>query len=358
MTPKEEITGPDRATFAWFQVGMWSLLTTTALLPGLGRPTTDWFAAGRWALGWAFWGVTLSTLLGVVLSRFRTERLKGLKAVLVTVPIALFGAAAWVLLATATEPLFGLDPFMPPNMPRDRHFVFAFLRSSFLLGFWVALFFVTVLTSRVQRAREQSLRAMAAADQAQLQLLRSQLNPHFLFNALNSVVALVGENPKAAQTMVRDVSTLLRRALDLDGKRDTTLKDELDFNRLYLKCEQVRFEEKLSVTFDVEPGVEALWVPPMVLHPLVENAIKHGMRRLTAPALVLRVSAKRVGSQLELVVTNTGTLAPAEETTSGIGLRNVRERLAQLYPERHAFEIAEKDGEVVARVSLPVKERA
>lgn len=350
--------GLDKRSFFQFQLGIWALLTTTALLPALGHPTVHWADAVRWVSGWTAVGVLLSTGIGLLLSRMPTEHLRGLRAAMLTVPISMVAAALWTIGEWALSPLLGSDPFMPPRVPLERHLVMGFVRGSFLLGFWTALFFVTLLVSRVQQERERAALARATAHEAQLELLRSQLNPHFLFNALNSVVALVGENPKAAQGMVRDVSTLLRRALDADGKKDTTLAQELEFIRLYLKCEQVRFEERLRVEFDVAPGLDALWVPPMVLHPLVENAVKHGMRQLAAPALHVKVAARREGDALHLEVWNTGALAPPGPESSGIGLRNVRERLAQLYPGRARFEVREVGGEVVAAVTLPVKERA
>lgn len=343
----------DRGAFTRFQLGIWALLTATMLLPALGHPTAMWPDALRWGAGWALVGVGVSTAIGLLLARLPTERLQGLRAVAVTLPVALAGAAVWVLGERALAPLIGTDPFIPPALPRDRLLVMNVVRGSVLLAFWAALFLVTLLATRVQQEREHAALARAAAHEAQLELLRSQLNPHFLFNALNSVVALVGENPKAAQGMVRDVSALLRRALDADGKRETTLAEELDFIGLYLKCEQVRFEEKLRVELDVAPELGSLRLPPMLLHPLVENAVKHGMRQLATPALTVRVTARVDGGVLRVEVANGGRLeAP---TGGGIGLRNVRERLAQLYPGTASLKLEERGGEVVASVSFPVQ---
>jgi len=249
---------------------------------------------------------------------------------------------------------------LPHDLSGLRLQVLNTVRGTLLLWLWAALFLVNLLSERMQRTREHSVRALAAADRAQLQLLRSQVNPHFLFNALNSVVALIGENPRGAQGMVRDVAALLRQALDVDGRRDVTLQHELDFVRLYLKCEQVRFEERLVVEFDIEPGVEGLWVPPMLLHPLAENAIKHGMQGLATGPLRVHLSARRDGGRLALGVTNNGTLRPPRAALvppgAGIGLRNLRERLAQLFPGQHCFELAERDGRVIASLELPARE--
>ena len=127
--------------------------------------------------------------------------------------------------------------------------------------------------------------------------------------------------------------------------------------RLYLKCEQVRFEERLVVTWDLDPAVDTATVPPMMLHPLVENAVKHGMAGAVDAPLQVRITARRNGEALDFEVANTGTLAPpgdaALRATSGIGLRNVRGRLAHLFPGRHLFELVQRDGWVGSHIRLP-----
>jgi two-component system, LytTR family, sensor kinase len=133
------------------------------------------------------------------------------------------------------------------------------------------------------------------------------------------------------------------------------LADEIAFVRLYLKCEQVRFEGRLRVSWDVAPNAEALLVPPMLLHPLVENAIKHGQQ--ADRPLEVHISARRQGSSLVLEVRNSGTLERA--TTDllpagpGVGLQNVRGRLTHLFPGAHTFSLFETDGKVVARLTIP-----
>lgn len=350
-----------RRPFLVFQGVMWSLLGTSTVLPALGLPKhVAWAPMILWVLAWTASGLALSTCMAAVLVRVPESFLRGFRAVALVLPLAVLGGSAWSLVLLLLEPVIGREPFAPPEFAARQLVIMGTVRGSFLLGLWTSLFLVNLLSLRVQRAREQSVHARAAANQAQLQLLRSQINPHFLFNALNSVIALIGENPRGAQTMIRDVATLLRHALDSDRAGDVTVQRELEFVRLYLKCELVRFETRLRVSYEIEEGVEAFSVPPMLLHPLVENAVKHGMLGTAGAPLSIRIGVRRSERRLILEVENTGSLQPPPDRmlppTSGIGLRNIRDRLVQLFPGEHRFELFERDGWVVAKMELPFRE--
>jgi LytS/YehU family sensor histidine kinase len=312
-----------------------------------------------WVVGWALVGVLCSTALAALYTRLPDRLLRGFPVFGVLLAACLTASVAWTLAMLGLEPVLGREPWAPPGVGLELHLAVGFFRGTFFFVLWSALFLVNLLSRRVQRQREDAVRAQALADQAQLQLLRSQVNPHFLFNALNSVVALIGEDPKAAKTMVRDVSALLRTSLDADGGRATSVAHELDFVRLYLKCEQVRFEDRLRVSWEVEDGVQALQVPPMLLHPLVENALKHGMHGAVDVPLEVRITVRREGRDLVLEVANSGTLTPPAGALlpppSGIGLKNVRSRLAHLFPGRHGFGLEEAGGWVTARLTLPAE---
>jgi two-component sensor histidine kinase len=340
-----------------FQMVIWALMATLAVLPAPISPAVPFGRAAGWVLSWSLTGVGWSSVMAALFARLPDRALRSFRAVLTIVPSALLASALWLGTMWLLEPLTGKEPWLPPALPLGREYTIAFVRGSMLLLVWSGLFLVNLLSTRVQREREHSLEARAMANQAQVQLLRSQLNPHFLFNALNSVVALIGENPGGARSMVRDIATLLRRSLDSDGLENTTVKEELEFVQLYLKCEQTRFEDKLRVTLDVAEGLGALRVPSMLLHPLVENAVKHGLENATALPLVVKIVVKREAGQLVFEVDNTGTLQqrrdPLLPATTGIGIQNIRARLEHLFPGRHAFELFERDGHVIARVVLP-----
>jgi two-component system LytT family sensor kinase len=221
----------------------------------------------------------------------------------------------------------------------------------------------------LREQREQALRAVAAARDAQLRMLAYQLNPHFLFNTLNSIRALINEDRQRARDMVTALSGFLRYAMVERPLHVALLEEEVESVRGYLAIEKVRFEERLDVRVDVEPAALRCEVPAFLLNPLVENAVKHGDPGTTVAPLVLRVEARLVEpDRLRLVVENTGRWA-GEPTTApdagegddglpgGVGLANVHARLAALHPGEHRIEIEEADGRVRVMVELPARYR-
>jgi two-component system LytT family sensor kinase len=222
----------------------------------------------------------------------------------------------------------------------------------------------------LREQREQALRAVAAARDARLRMLAYQLNPHFLFNTLNSIRALINEDRQRAREMVTALSGFLRYAMVERPLHVALLEEEVESVRGYLAIERVRFEERLDVRVEVEPAALRCEVPAFLLNPLVENAVKHGAVGVAGAPLVLRVEARLVApDRLRLVVENTGrladrrTTAPAvsegdDDLPGGVGLANVRARLAALHPGEHRIEIEERDGRVRVMVELPARCRA
>lgn len=187
------------------------------------------------------------------------------------------------------------------------------------------------------------------AAEAQLEALRYQLEPHFLFNALNSVSAMVDEDPPRAKQMVRDLSDFLRDTLR-GGANDVPLSQEIASVQRYLGIEKIRFEDRLDVDVRIDPAAANVAIPGFLLHPLVENAVKYGMKTSAMP-LRIAVTAERNNGSLTIEVRNSGKLA-ANGDGFGIGVDNVRRRLAQRYPGRHAFVVGEDANGVAARVEI------
>ena len=213
-------------------------------------------------------------------------------------------------------------------------------------GFTGALLAAALVAALVLRAK-----ARAPADTAaRLSQLQARIRPHFLFNTLNSAIALVREDPARAETILEDLSDLFRHAL-MEPGNSVTLAEEVDLARRYLQIEQVRFGERLQVEWAIEPQAAAARVPPLLLQPLVENAIKHGVEPSEAGAQV-KVSAQRRGGTVIIKVTNTvpsGQGAPGH----GVAQANVRERLALLHDVQGRFQAQFKDGVYQVRMEVP-----
>ena len=189
----------------------------------------------------------------------------------------------------------------------------------------------------------------AQLSRAELDALKMQLNPHFLFNTLNSISSLMYTDVDAADAMLARLSEFLRLTLDRPPEQEIALEEELEFVRQYLEIERIRFEERLRVRFDVERGTERALVPSLALQPLVENAIHHGVAR-HADGGSIEIRARRDGESLRLTVRNEGRCSSVRE---GIGLANTRARLRSLYGDRHGFWYGERDGAFEVEMVIP-----
>lgn len=240
--------------------------------------------------------------------------------------------------------------------------------NSLTLLAWSALYVGLLNRDALREQREQALRAVAEARDAQLQMLAYQLNPHFLFNTLNSLRALIDEDRERARDMVTELAGFLRYSLVERPLQLTRLSEELDAVRAYLAIESIRFEERLEVRVDVEAEAEECLVPAFLLNPLVENALKHGASPTPGEPLRVWLRASSTEGRLRISVENTGTLVspaggdrtggsgaaePARLLGAGVGLRNVRARLEYQYPAAHRIDIGEQDGVVRVSLDLP-----
>ncbi|MBS0578740.1 MAG: histidine kinase [Proteobacteria bacterium] len=207
-----------------------------------------------------------------------------------------------------------------------------------------------------RQLRDAQLRSSAlerALTQAHLATLRMQLSPHTLFNLLHTIRGQIAWDPPAAQTMVVQLGDLLRRLLTAGEREFSRLADELQFVTLYLELQQKRFADRLTVIVPPRGGVPALWVPSLILQPLVENAVVHGLAGHEG-AVIIRVEYEVAGESLLLRVSNT-IAAGREPGAAGIGLHNVRERLQVQFGERARFSAAPEGTQLwVARISMPL----
>ena len=198
-----------------------------------------------------------------------------------------------------------------------------------------------------QRERQQVLQIEADAYAARLRALRNQLEPHFLFNGLNTIITLVREDSAAAEEALTNLARILRHSLDTDDASGT-VGQELSVVRAELALYRARFEADLSVEIRADEQTLQHPLPPFLLQPLIENAVKHGMNCGKLP-LHVSFSLERAGRGISVEIINDGRLDPS---SSGIGLRNLRARLELLYPARHRFVLLECDGRVHARLRL------
>lgn len=209
---------------------------------------------------------------------------------------------------------------------------------------WSALYFGIKYYQLYQEVQRKALKSAAMAHEAQLKMLRYQLNPHFLFNTLNAISTLVLEQATVdANRMVTRLSSFLRHSLDNDPMKMVTLDQEIKALKLYLDIEKVRFEDRLSLVLDIEGEASDALIPSLLLQPLVENAIKYGIARAEDGG-TLKIAARTFAGDLLIELSDDG---PGVELVdgqipgaNGVGLRNTRERLSELYGSHHAFRLS------------------
>ncbi|WP_426173594.1 sensor histidine kinase [Massilia sp. TWR1-2-2] len=214
--------------------------------------------------------------------------------------------------------------------------------------------YLAIEQARARKSERRELEAQVAAQDAELRMLRTQIDPHFLFNSLNSISALTSSNPAGARAMTLQLADFFRHSLGQEAHRKVTLAAELTMALDFLAIEQVRFGERLAVQQQVSGEALACLLPPMILQPLVENAVKHGIGNLTEGGVV-RIIATRAGTMLRLALENDVDADLPAATRHGIGLANVRQRLAAAYGEEAAVHWSRRENVFRVELTLPAE---
>jgi sensor histidine kinase YesM len=273
----------------------------------------------------------------------------------VVVASCILYAALWmwtsgILFSSVYGPYFTKNIFEPIS-------VWTFLNGVVICGVIFGVAYARHYSQNLHEAELNRAKLQYLAKESELRMLRSQIKPHFLFNALNSVYAMIESDPREAREMLVKLSELLRSSLSAADKEFMTLKEDCEFARRYLDIEKVRLGDRLIVKTEVDEGALSTTVPSLILQPLVENAIKHGASRTALPVTVT-ISARRRGDTLELVVSDTGAgMDPQADQAAegGYGLLNLRARLDSVYGDGYKLICTnEVTGGFEVRIELPL----
>lgn len=224
---------------------------------------------------------------------------------------------------------------------------------TFLILFWSLLYFIAHYFVNYKSQEIQNLKLQATQTEIELNNLKSQLNPHFMFNALNSVRALVSENPDQAKEAITKLSNMLRAALQTGKKSLISLEEELQLVHNYLSIEKIRFEDRLQYKFNIDSNTRALPVPPLMIQTLVENAVKHGVSNLPEGGLI-ELNTHLSDGRLTIELFNSGEYTVEKKSNSTrLGLKNTCRRLKLLYGESCTLTIKNEHNRVVTTVNIP-----
>lgn len=222
-----------------------------------------------------------------------------------------------------------------------------------LIAIWMLIYIVYHYVEKNRNDQLDRLKLETTVKELELKTIKSHINPHFIFNSLNSIRALVDENPKRARRAITELSNILRSSMHAEKSETVTLEKELDIVKDYLALEQMRFEERLKIEFEIDPDTLQQPVPPMMLQTLVENSIKHGISRQIKGGTV-RIVATFKDNDLELLVQNTGQLSDTPNG-DGFGIKSTQDRLNLMYQGKAVFDIRNLGTTMVeSKVSIPV----
>lgn len=224
---------------------------------------------------------------------------------------------------------------------------------------WVLLYIFVSYTIEMQKNNIERIKMRASIEASEAKILKAQINPHFMFNALNSIRALIIEEPKKAQNGITQLSNILRSSLVANRRVTIPLKEELRTVEDYLALEKVRYEERLQSTLEIDQNTLHVEVPPMMLQTLVENAIKHGVQKAERWGFI-EIKSNLIDDMLEMNIRNTGVFVDHNnhEDHSGFGLENTRRRLSLIYGDRATFDIFQEEPHIVhAIVKIPLEKK-
>jgi two-component system, LytTR family, sensor kinase len=223
-----------------------------------------------------------------------------------------------------------------------------------LLLIWNAIYFMYHFIIKTRKHEMDTIKLEALVRQLELNTIKAHINPHFIFNALNGIRALIDENPERARKAITELSNILRSSLSAEKAETVSLKEELKIVKDYLALESMRFEDRLKVEFEVDEKTLNNMVPPMMLQTLVENAIKHGISKQMKGGVIKIISDVKQNHH-ELLVQNTGHLNGFAKQGGGFGIASTKDRLSLLYGEKASFEIKQVNDQLVeAKVMMPL----
>ncbi len=270
---------------------------------------------------------------------------------LVLAGVSLVGGGILTLFSLAFHGLFDFEE--EKIFTHSVIFAIFYFRTGLCAGWSLLYFGIKLLSDSINHDLRLAL-AETERQKAELQLLRAQMNPHFLYNALNTITAEIGKPGQHLKALVRSLAEYLRYSLETRNEERVPLGQEFDAVTSYLAVEKARFREKLEVESDINPDARNALVPGIVIQPLVENAIKYGRKTSPAPLKVRLIVSKHGPNGVRIEVSNTGEWVEANsaDTVGGIGLKNLRERLKLLYPESHSLQISVDNGWVIVQIRI------
>lgn len=332
------------------QIGGWSFFVLLRILfYNLNNRFTSEIAISEFML--FTFGIAISHLYRNIIVKFKWLRTDTLSII---PPVF----AAIIMLASVHEyAQYGMEVLL--NISGDKHqdnvmTVTNILNMALVYFFWTLIYFLFYFIENYKKAEIENLKWEASINEIELNKLKSQLNPHFIFNAMNSIRALVDENPVKSKDAITQLSNILRNTLQMGKNKVISFDEEMKVVTDYLALESIRYEERLKTIIQLDPLSRDFFVPPLMVQTLVENAIKHGVSQLTKGGVV-EITTKVKGDVLYVTLRNSGQLKENADEDTGFGLKNTLQRLQLLYKDAVLRISNESDSMVITELQIPRK---
>ncbi len=310
-----------------------------------------------------FLSLLLTCMLGVLVTHVMRLNIHGLKVlskplrkqIFYLLGLTIIFSIFFGILTEGIDYLIGYNPDRLQKYSKMQRLFFSSFNAMWLLLIWNMIYYTYHYVEQNRRQELDTFRLEAMVKSLELKTIKSHINPHFIFNALNSIRALVDENPTRARRAITELSNILRSSMRAEKMETVPLQQELDIVTDYLALEQMRFEERLRVDMDIDEDTLNQPIPPMMLQTLVENAIKHGISKQIKGGIV-RIISDFKDNHHELIVQNSGTLnGSAVDNNDGFGIKSTQDRLNLLYQGKADFLIRDMgDGMVESKIIMPV----
>jgi hypothetical protein len=345
-------SGGDRALFTLWAL-FWLLMTLVAIQDHHGDASVKWWEPVLWE-GSSCLIATLWLLLerraAIRWNEYLPDPWRWFARHLVWLPV--IAVTFIVLVYGIRHGVYALTTEIYEHSSWWHLFLYESIKLVVFAGLWLGIIFGLASFTRWRQQREQLLTLQKHLAESQLAQLKAQLQPHFLFNALNTISSLMQVDVARADRLLTRLADLLRASLQASTRDMNSLREELKLLELYAQIMEERFAGRVSLTWNVAEDALDVQMPAMLLQPLLENAFKHGVERSRVP-VEIRIDAAKVGDVLQVTIHNSEALLPATPSI-GIGLRNCRERLELIYGSRASLELVQEAGGVSARLAVPI----
>ena len=302
-------------------------------------------------------GIIVTHIMRIVIIEYKVLEKQLQTQIISFIVLTLLFAVVYAVADIAVERLLNLRDTGGPKLSLANEIARTTVNNFFLLFMWNSIYYTYHYIERNRRQEVDTLKLQSVVKELELKTIKSHINPHFIFNALNSIRAMVDENPSRARTAITELSNILRSSMQTEKLETVPLERELNIVQDYLALEKMRFEERLMIEMDIDEDTLGQPIPPMMLQTLVENAIKHGISKRINGGFV-KVTSGFVNNHHELVVLNSGQLN-SNVNEEGFGVKSTQYRLNLLYQGKAAFEIKNVNSDMVeSRITMPVAEIA